>query len=132
MLNGHIFYQKYSHKLLVRVICLTAPLMTGKCQTLSPKTFRSRKPQQADGWLNPVRIPSRWLPCNQEMADPLKKTFGAFYRVDKESSHTFHPRTEMHMANPIITELETHRALAAINPNKESGFDGFFPKALKT
>ncbi len=66
------------------------------------------------------------------MADPLKKTFGAFYRADEESSYTFHPRTEIHMANPIIAELEAHRALAAINPNKEAGFDGLFPKALKT
>ncbi len=33
------------------------------------------------------------------------------------------------MANPHITESETHRAL---NQNKGAGPDGLFPKALKT
>ncbi len=69
---------------------------------------------------------------NQEMADLLKQTFQSFYRTDKGSTPTFHPRTELSMATPHITESETQRALESLNPNKGAGPDGLFPKALKT
>ncbi len=51
---------------------------------------------------------------------------------DNGSTPTFHPRTEIRMANPHITESETQRALEALNPNKGAGPDGLFLKALKT
>ncbi len=69
---------------------------------------------------------------DQEMADLLKQRFQGFYRMDKGSTPTFHPRTEIRMANPHITESETQNALEDLNPNKGAGPDGFFPKALKT
>ncbi len=69
---------------------------------------------------------------NQEMVDLLKRTFQSFCRADKGSTPTFHPRTEISMATPHITESETQRALEALNPNKGAGPDGLFPKALKT
>ncbi len=55
----------------------------------------------------------------------IKQTFQGFYRTD-------HPRTDIHMANPLITESETHRAIEALNPDTEAGPDGLFPKALHT
>ncbi len=69
---------------------------------------------------------------DQEMADLLKQTFQSFYRTDKGSTPTFHPRTGISMAIPHITESETQRALEALNSNKGAGPDGLFPKALKT
>ncbi len=36
------------------------------------------------------------------------------------------------MANPIITDLETQRALQTINPKKAVGPDGLSPKVCKT
>ncbi len=63
------------------------------------------------------------------MADLLKQAFQGFYCTDKGSTPTFHPRTDVHMANPLITVSETQRAL---NPNKGTGPDGLFVKALKT
>ncbi len=69
---------------------------------------------------------------NQEMANLLKQTFQSFYRTDKGSTPTFHPRTEIRMANPNITESETQRAFEALNPIKGAGLAGLFPKALKT
>ncbi len=69
---------------------------------------------------------------DQEMADLLKQTFQDIYRKHKGSTPTFHPRTEIRVANPHITESETQRALEALNPNKEAGPNGLFPKALKT
>ncbi len=68
----------------------------------------------------------------QEMADLLKQIFQRFYRKDKGSTPTFHPRIEIRMANPHITESETQRALEALNPIKGAGPDGLFLKALKT
>ncbi len=44
---------------------------------------------------------------------------------------TFHPRIEVRMATPHITESETQRALEALNPNKGASLDGLFPKTLK-
>ncbi len=44
---------------------------------------------------------------NQEMTDLLKKAFYDFYRAGKEFTPIFHPRTEIHMATPLITESET-------------------------
>ncbi len=44
---------------------------------------------------------------DQEVADLLKQTFQSFYRTDKGSTPTFHPRTEISMATPHITESET-------------------------
>ncbi len=67
---------------------------------------------------------------DQEMADLLKQTSQSFYRTDKGSTPTFHPRTEIRMATPHITESETQTALEALNPNKGAGPDGLFPKAL--
>ncbi len=69
---------------------------------------------------------------DQEIADLLKQTFQGFYRKDKGSTPTFHPRTEIRLANPHITESEIQRALDALNPNKGAGPDGLFPKDLKT
>ncbi len=65
------------------------------------------------------------------MADLLKQTFQGFYRTDKGPTPTFHPRTEIRMANPHITESETQGALEALNSNKGAGPDGLFHKALK-
>ncbi len=79
--------------------------------------------------LNPDGSPAI---TDQEMVDLLKQTFQSFYRADKGSTPTFHPRTEIRMANTHTTESETQRALEALNPNKGAGPDGFFPKALKT
>ncbi len=67
---------------------------------------------------------------DQEMEDFLRQTFQGFYRTDKGSTPTFHPHTELRMANPRITESETQRALEAPNSNKGAGPDGLFPKAL--
>ncbi len=69
---------------------------------------------------------------DQEMVDLLKQAFQGFYRTSKGSTPTFHPRTEIHLANPHITESETQTALEALNPNKRAGPGGLFPKALKT
>ncbi len=69
---------------------------------------------------------------DQEIPDIFKQTFQGFYRTDKESSPTFHPRTNMRMETPHITESETQRALEALNPNKGAGPDGPISKALKT
>ncbi len=69
---------------------------------------------------------------DHEMADLLKQTFQSFYRTIKGSTPTFHPHTGIRMATPHITELETQRALEALNPNKGAGPDGLFPKALNT
>ncbi len=66
------------------------------------------------------------------MADLLNQTFQGFFRKDKGSTPTFHPRTETRKANPRIIESETQRVLEALNPNKGAGPDGLFPKALKT
>ncbi len=66
------------------------------------------------------------------MADLLKQTFQSFYRTDKGSTPTFHPRTEIRMATLHITESETERALEALNPNKGAGPHGLFPNALRT
>ncbi len=68
----------------------------------------------------------------QPRTDLLNKTFQGFYRVDKGSTPTFHPHTEIRMANPHITESETQRALGAINPHNGAGINGFFHKTLKT
>ncbi len=38
----------------------------------------------------------------------------------------------MYIANPLITESETERAIEALNLTKGVGTDGLFPKALKT
>ncbi len=65
---------------------------------------------------------------DQEMAGLLKQIFQGFYRKDKGSTPTFHPRTDIRMANPHITQSETQRALEALNPNKGTGPDGLFPK----
>ncbi len=35
------------------------------------------------------------------------------------------------MVDPLITELEVRCALDGLNPHKDAGPDGFFPKALK-
>ncbi len=69
---------------------------------------------------------------DQEMADLLKQTFQSFYRTDKGSTPTFHPRTDTRMATPPphITESETQAALEALNPNKGAGPGGLFLKAL--
>ncbi len=68
----------------------------------------------------------------QEMTDLLKQKFQDFYRKDKGFTPTFHPRTEIRMGNPHITESETQRAHEELNPNKGACPDGLFPKALKT
>ncbi len=68
---------------------------------------------------------------DQEMANLLKQTFQSFYRTDKGSTPTFHPRTEIRMAAPNITESETQTVLEALNSNKGAGPNGLFPKALK-
>ncbi len=69
---------------------------------------------------------------DHEMAGLLKQTFLGFYCKDKGSTPTSHPRTKIRTTNPHITELETQRALDALNPNKGTGPDELFPKALKT
>ncbi len=51
---------------------------------------------------------------DQEMADLLKQTFQSFYPTDTGSTPTFHPRTEIRMATPHITESETQTALEAL------------------
>ncbi len=55
-----------------------------------------------------------------------------FYRTDKGSTPTFHPRTEIRMANPHIKEPETQSALEDLNSNKGAGPDGLFPNTLTT
>ncbi len=60
---------------------------------------------------------------NQETEELLKQTFQGFYRTDKGSTPTFHPRTAIRMANPHTTESETQRALKALNSNKRAGPD---------
>ncbi len=60
------------------------------------------------------------------------QTFQNFFRTDKGSTPTFHPRTGVHMANPLTTISKTQRALEALNPNMGAGPDGIFPKTLKT
>ncbi len=69
---------------------------------------------------------------DQEIVELLKHTFQGFYRTDKGSTPTIHPRTEICMANTHIMESETQRALKALNPNKGAGPGGLFPEALKT
>ncbi len=54
---------------------------------------------------------------DQEMADLLKQAFQSFYRTDKVPTPTFHPRTEIRMATPHITESETQTALEALKTN---------------
>ncbi len=43
---------------------------------------------------------------------------------------TFHPRIEVRMATPHITESDTQRVLEALNPNKGASLDELFPKIL--
>ncbi len=66
---------------------------------------------------------------DHEVADLLKQTFQGFYRTDKGSTPTFHPRTEIHMETPHITEPETQTALEDLNPHMGAGPNGLFPKA---
>ncbi len=55
---------------------------------------------------------------NQELPGLLKKTVQVFYRTDKGSTPTFHPRTD---TTPLIKESETQRALEDLNPDKGAG-----------
>ncbi len=48
---------------------------------------------------------------DQEMAYLLKKTFHGLYRANKKPTSTFHPRTEVSMANTLIMGSETQPAL---------------------
>ncbi len=102
---------------------------TGKRSQVGPqRIFRSRKPQQANGNHNPD---ASLATTDHEMADLLKQTFHVSYRMGKRSTPTFHPRTDICMASPGITESETKRALEALNPNKGAYREKLFPKALR-
>ncbi len=108
---------------------------TGKLSQVGPKNFfahvnrNKRMGTRIQHLFHPDGSPAT---TDQEMADLLKQTFQSFYRTDKGSTPTFHPRTAIRMASPHITESETQSALEALKPNKGAGSDGFFPKALKT
>ncbi len=68
---------------------------------------------------------------DQEMAELLEMTFLGFCREDERSTAVLHSRTQTHMTDPLITELEVRRALDGLNPHKGAGPDGLFPEVLK-
>ncbi len=93
---------------------------TGKLSQFVPQTIfahvnrHKRMGTRTQRLLHPYGPPAT---TDQEMAVLLKQTFQSFYRTDKGSSSTFHPRTEIRTANPHITESETQEALEALNSN---------------
>ncbi len=69
---------------------------------------------------------------DHEMAELLKTTFLGFFRENGGSTPVLQPRTQIFMADPLITELEVRRALGGLNPHKGAGPDGLFPKVPLT
>ncbi len=79
-----------------------------------------------------TRIPSLLHPdgspatTDQEMADLLKQTCQGFFRKDKGSTPTFHPRT------PTSRNQKPKEPLKPSTPIREPALMGSFPKLLKS
>ncbi len=86
---------------------------TGKLGQVGPQHFfahvnrNKRMGTRIQRLLHPGGSPAT---TDQEMEDRLKQAFQGFYRTGKGSTPTFHPRTEIRLANPHITESETQTA----------------------
>ncbi len=60
----------------------------------------------------------------------LEKTFLGFFRDDEGSTPVLLLRTQICVADPLITDLEVRRVRGGPNPHKGAGCDGLFPKVL--